>query len=452
MIVPPSAAAPPAAGEDANLQRIAKLERINAALMAHVERSMDQQGGAYSLFQTATMLEGRVRTRTEELTGLMHRLERSNEALVAAKEEAENANRSKTRFLAAASHDLLQPLNAARLSASALADLPLGPEAAAISGQIERGLQIIEDLIKTLLDISKLDAGVVRPAIKPVGLGELLAGIVASFRPFAERKGLRLALRGPDLVVASDPMLLQRILQNLVSNAIRYTRQGGVLVAVRRRGDACRIEVLDTGCGIAPAEQDLVFEEFFRGGAEGEGGEPGLGLGLSIVRRMAQALGHPLALASRVGRGTRMTLTVPVSPTPPERAVPAVPVTTRLTGARVLVVENDPPTADALERLLRAWDAEVSVHRDLAGVEAACGAGLGLPDLLILDYHLDNGACGLDVATRLRARTGSRPPVIVTTADHSPEIEAQVAALGGHLVHKPVRPAQLRALLTYLLA
>jgi CheY-like chemotaxis protein len=381
---------------------------------------------------------------------------------VAAKEEAENANRSKTRFLAAASHDLLQPLNAARLSASALADLALGPEALAISGQIERGLQIIEDLIKTLLDISKLDAGVVRPAIKPVALSELLTGIAASFRPFAERKGLRLSVRGPDLVVASDPLLLQRIVQNLVSNAIRYTRQGGVLVAVRRRGQAsgeacrigetCRIQVFDTGCGIAQAEQDLVFEEFFRGGAEGEGGEPGLGLGLSIVRRMALALDHPLELASRAGRGTRMALTLPVSRTAPERAVTMSPVTTRLTGARVLVVENDPPTADALERLLRAWDAEVCVHRDLAGVEAALASGMTPPDLLVLDYHLDNGACGLGVATHLEARTGLRRPVIVTTANHSPEIEAEVAALGAQLVHKPVRPAQLRALLTYLLA
>ena len=451
MSVPPPGSDSHPPGEDAP-RRIAKLERINAALMAHVERSMDQQGGAYSLFQTATMLEGRVRARTEELTGLMHRLERSNEALVAAKEEAENANRSKTRFLAAAGHDLLQPLNAARLSASALADLPLGPEAVAISGRIERGLQIIEDLIKTLLDISKLDAGVVRPAIGPVALSDLLDGIVASFRPLAERKGLRLIVRGPDLVVASDPMLLQRILQNLVSNAIRYTRQGGVLVAVRRRGTACRIAVYDTGCGIAPAERELVFEEFFRGGAEGEGGEPGLGLGLSIMRRMAVALDHPLDLASRLGRGTRMGLTVPVSLTPPERAAAATPLATRLTGARVLVVENDPSTADALERLLRAWDAEVRIHRDLAGVEAALSAGMALPDLLVLDYHLDNGACGLAVAAHLQARTGARLPVIVTTANHGPQIAAEVAALGGHLVHKPVRPAQLRALLTYLLA
>lgn len=436
-------------------RRIAKLERINAALMAHVERSMDQQGGAYSLFQTAIMLEGRVRSRTEELTALMHSLERSNQALEAAKEEAENANRSKTRFLAAASHDLLQPLNAARLSASALADLPIGPEALALSGHVERGLQIIEDLIKTLLDISKLDAGVVRPALKSVALGALLATIASSFRPFAERKGLRFAVHGPDLTVITDPLLLQRILQNLVSNAIRYTRSGGVVVAVRRRGTGCRIEVIDTGCGIAPAERELVFEEFFRGGGEapgdrGERDEPGLGLGLSIVRRMAQALDHPLVLDSRPGHGTRMALTLPIGPAQPDAPARIVPVSTRLADARVLVVENDPFTAEALERLLNSWDAQVRTFRDGEEVEAALATGMDLPDLLILDYHLDNGACGLDVAARLESRASGRLPVVVTTADHSPEIAARVAAMGGHLLHKPVRPAELRALLTYL--
>lgn len=429
-------------------QRIAKLERINAALMAHVERSMDQQGSAYSLFQTAIMLEGRVRSRTEELTGLMHSLERSNTALVAAKEEAETANRSKTRFLAAASHDLLQPLNAARLSASALADMSLGPDARAISGQIERGLQTIEDLIKTLLDISKLDAGVVHPVIRPVRLADLLGGIAASFRHTAEGKGLRLHVRGADRMVASDPVMLGRIVRNLVSNALRYTTAGGVLLAVRSRGSVCRIEVIDTGCGIVPAERALVFEEFYRGQAETRDCEPGLGLGLSIVQRMAAALGHPLALASRPGHGTRVSLTVPVSAAAPAPETRIGPVATRLTGARILVVENDPATADALARLLRNWDAEVFVFRDLAGVAAADLR----PDLLILDYHLDNGACGLAVAEHFRDTAGRVPPVIVTTADHGAAIAAEVEALGAELVHKPTRPAQLRALLTALLA
>ncbi|WP_245516492.1 hybrid sensor histidine kinase/response regulator [Methylobacterium segetis] len=448
------------AADEGLLRRIEKLERINAALMAHVERSMDQQGGAYSLFQTAIMLEGRVRSRTEELTGLMRRLERSNEALVAAKEEAETANRSKTRFLAAASHDLLQPLNAARLSVSALTDLPLTPDAVAIAGQVERGLQTIEDLIKTLLDISKLDAGIVRPVLKPVALRDLFGGLVASFKPFAERKGLRLTVRGSGLVVTSDVVLLQRILQNLVSNAIRYSESGGVLIAARRRGEACRIEVVDTGRGIDAGERDLVFEEFYRGGggkgvAAGEsvtrGEEPGLGLGLSIVRRMAQALGHPLELASRPGRGTRMSLTVPLGTEEAGEQARPVPIATRLSGARILIVENDQSTADALQRLLRNWDAEVSAYRDLAGVAAGVAAGTVAPDLLILDYHLDEGACGLDVAAYLRNIAQAALPVIVTTADYSPEIECEVAGIGAELVHKPIKPAQLRSLLTYML-
>jgi signal transduction histidine kinase/CheY-like chemotaxis protein len=443
------AAAP---SDEPMLRRIAKLERINASLMAHVERTMDQQGGAYSLFQTAIMLEGRVRARTEELTALMHSLERSNAALVAAKEEAETANRSKTRFLAAASHDLLQPLNAARLSASALADLPIGPEALAISGQVERGLQIIEDLIKTLLDISKLDAGVVRPVIKPVALRDLLAAIASSMAPVAARKGLRLTVRCPELGAASDPVMLQRILQNLVSNAIRYTQAGGVLVAARRRGSRCRIDVIDTGRGIALAERDLVFEEFYRGGGPGEDGEPGLGLGLSIVRRMAASLDHPLDLASRLGHGTRVSLMLPSSRLPIDPAVRPPPIATRLTDASIVVVENDRSASDALVRLLRSWDAQVRSYRDLAGVTAGVAAGEVAPDLLIVDYHLDNGACGLDVAAYLRGLDRGALPVIVTTADHSPEIEARAAAMGAEIVHKPIKPAQLRALVAYMLA
>ncbi|GJE72530.1 ATP-binding response regulator [Methylorubrum podarium] len=432
--------------------RVAKLERINAALMAHVERTMDQQGGAYSLFQTAIMLEGRVRARTEELTALMRSLERSNEAMQAAKEEAETANRSKTRFLAAASHDLLQPLNAARLSLSALTDLAPGPDAKAVARQVERGLETIEDLIKALIDISKLDAGIVRPVVKPVRLADLVAGIEASFRPFAERKELRLVTRCADLVVETDGILLQRILQNLVSNAIRYTERGGVLIAARRRDKRCRIDVVDTGCGIPENERALVFEEFFRGGREGDDGGVGLGLGLSIVQRMASTLDHALALQSRTGRGTRLSLTLPLAAQRPDARVPLAPLATALTGARVLAIENDASTAEALRRLLRSWDAEVQVFRDLAGVVAALGAGLARPDVMVIDYHLDNGACGLDVVDYLRRNRGWVTPVILTTADHGADIAARAQSTGAELVHKPIKPAQLRSLLAYMLA
>ncbi|MCG5246212.1 ATP-binding response regulator [Methylorubrum extorquens] len=437
---------------EALTHRVAKLERINAALMAHVERTMDQQGGAYSLFQTAIMLEGRVRARTEELTALMNSLERSNAAMQAAKEEAETANRSKTRFLAAASHDLLQPLNAARLSLSALTDLAPGPEAQGIARQVERGLETIEDLIKALIDISKLDAGIVRPVVKPVRLADLVAGIEASFRPFAERKELRLVTRCADLVVETDGILLQRILQNLVSNAIRYTESGGVLIAARGRDKLCRIDVVDTGCGIPEAERALVFEEFFRGARECDDGGIGLGLGLSIVQRMASTLGHAIELHSRSGHGTRLSLTLPLATQRPDPRVTLAPLATALTGARVLAIENDASTAEALQRLLRNWDAEVQVFRDLAGVVAALGAGLARPDVMVIDYHLDNGACGLDVVDYLRRNRGWVTPVILTTADHGADIAARAQATGAELVHKPIKPAQLRSLLAYMLA
>jgi DNA-binding response OmpR family regulator len=382
----------------------------------------------------------------------MRSLERSNEAMQAAKEEAETANRSKTRFLAAASHDLLQPLNAARLSLSALTDLAPGPEAKAVARQVERGLETIEDLIKALIDISKLDAGIVRPVVKPVRLADLVAGIEASFRPFAERKELRLVTRCADLVVETDGILLQRILQNLVSNAIRYTESGGVLIAARRRGKLCRIDVVDTGCGIPESERALVFEEFFRGGREGDDGGVGLGLGLSIVQRMASTLDHAIELHSRTGHGTRLSLTLPLAAQRPDARVTLAPLATALTGARVLAIENDASTAEALQRLLRSWDAEVQVFRDLAGVVTALGSGLARPDVMVIDYHLDNGACGLDVVDYLRRNRGWVTPVILTTADHGADIAARAQATGAELVHKPIKPAQLRSLLAYMLA
>ncbi|GJD98263.1 hybrid sensor histidine kinase/response regulator [Methylobacterium isbiliense] len=432
-------------------RRIAKLERINAALMSQVERSMDQRGSAYSLFQTAITLEGQVRARTEELTALMRSLERSNQALTAAKEEAERANRSKTRFLTAASHDLLQPLNAARLSLSALGDLAVSREAEAIVGQVERGLQTIEDLIKTLLDISKLDAGLIQPAPRSLKVADVMASVEASFGPLAARKGLRLAVRPGGLWVSSDLLLLQRILQNLVSNAIRYTETGGVLVAARPRGDRVRIDVIDSGAGIPEADRDLIFEEFHRGGRESVDGEIALGLGLSIVRRSAEALGHRLTLASRVGHGSRFTLMLPQAAPEAPRPVQPVVLPTSLTGARIAVIENDRGALEALARLFQHWDAYALAARDHLSLMRLMPGSTWVPDVIIADYHLDGGACGLDTVTWLRSIHASNIPAVVTTADHSAEVEAHVRAVGCELIHKPIKPAQLRALLAHLL-
>jgi signal transduction histidine kinase len=440
----------------ADLQRrVAKLEHINAALMAHVERATDQRGNAHALFQTAILLEAQVRSRTEELTMLMHSLERSNRALSEAKDDAETANRSKTRFLAAAGHDLLQPLNAARLSASALADLPLGPEARAIAGQVERGLETIESLIKSLLDISKLDAGIVHPMKRAVRLRDIIAGIDASYYSLATEKGLSFIVRCPDAFVDTDPTLIQRILQNLVSNAIRYTRTGGVMIAARLRGTTCVIDVFDTGCGIADDEVDLVFEEFYRGrrGPEtNEAYETGLGLGLSIVRRMAAALGHDLELRSRVNRGSRFRIKLPLGR---KDAIAKISTDTNvgsLAGLLVVVVENDRATLTALTRLLQSWGTEVIAGRDHSEVAGLLSTVGRIPDLIVADFHLDDGATGLEVMRRLRMAAGTALPAILVTADHSSAIEGLAADNHCVVAHKPLKPAQLRCLISHVLS
>lgn len=285
---------------------IVKLKKINAALISRVERSMEQQGNAFSLFQTAINLESRIRDRTEELRATLRRLEQSNIELGIAKENAELANLSKTRFLAAASHDVLQPLNAAHLSVSALADIQAGDEGRKLVRQVERSLETMGDLLNSLLDISKLDAGVVQAEIVDVSLEQLFASLRSDFQPLATLKGLKLKFLPGSMAVRSDRTLLRRILQNIVSNAIRYTRTGGVVIGARRRGATIRIDVADTGCGIPDDQREAIFEEFHRGAvsADAELSGGGLGLGLSIVRRMAGALDHPISFASRIGRGT----------------------------------------------------------------------------------------------------------------------------------------------------
>ncbi|WP_020180206.1 hybrid sensor histidine kinase/response regulator [Methylopila sp. M107] len=442
-------------GSDQLKRRIEKLECVNRALMDHVERATDRQGTAYSLFQTAITLDAQVRARTEELTELMRSLEETNRALVAAKEEAELANRSKTRFLAAASHDLLQPLNATQLSISTLADMNLGPNALAIAGQVERGLKTIEELIKALIDISKLDAGAVRPNVHAVDLNELIEEIVEGFEPMAARKGLRFAIRLKDMSVESDPVLLKRILQNLVSNAVRYTRRGGVLVRARPKAGQCVIDVIDTGPGIASADLGRIYDEFYR--CEGaQGAESvGLGLGLSIVKRTTLALGHGLQVTSRLGRGTRFRLRVAIAHGPARprdsRAQPDHASRTTLAGAQVLVVENDAAAREALCRLLASWEADVSGVRSLGELAEAFSAGAARPHVAILDYHLDGGETGLDALGQLRARFDPATPAIVTTADHSAEVADRVRAAGVELIHKPIKPAQLRALINHLI-
>jgi len=443
-------------GKLAELQRrVAKLEKINAVLIDSVERSVDSQGSAYSLFQTTIGLERQVRERTDELTRTLRKLERTNEELVRAKELAELANRSKTRFLAACGHDILQPLNAARLSASALSEVQTSEDGVRLSRQVDRALGTIESLLKALLDISKLDAGVVKPERAPVPLGELLADLESDFAPIVTRKGLKFVVIPTSAWVETDPVMLRRIVQNLVSNAVRYTQSGGVLVGVRSRGEDVRIDVVDTGPGIPLDQHELIFDEFHRGDRANHDGEIGLGLGLSIVQRLVAALGHDVRLKSAVGRGSTFSVTLP-------RAMPPAPVALEalmssslqgygLSGAFVAVVENDETVREATASLIERWCCDVAAAPSGDELMALVELYGKRPDVILADFHLDHDKTGLEAIERLRQRFDSPIPAIVVTADYSGDTARLVQSAGVELIKKPVKPAELRALLTHLL-
>ncbi|MBS3647510.1 response regulator [Pseudaminobacter sp. 19-2017] len=435
---------------------IERLRKINAALISRVERSMDQQANAFSLFQTAINLEGQVRSRTEELRSTLRRLEESNVDLLAAKEQAELANQSKTRFLAAASHDVLQPLNAAHLSISALADLQTTEEGRRLIGQVERSLTTISHLLLTLLDISKLDAGVVRPDISDVALDPLLSSIKSDFEPIAEQKGLKFQFRTSHAVVRSDETMLRRIVQNIVSNAVRYTSSGGVLVGARKRGTTIRIDVVDTGCGIPADQYEAIFDEFHRCSAtpEHDVSGAGLGLGLSIVRRMADALGHRIGFTSVTGRGTVFRLEMPLA-TGPVAVRPKVVQPPRgygLFGTRVLLIEDDRRVIEATTSLLSSWRCEVKQAGSLSEAIRCLRDTGWIPDVLIADQHLEGGDLGSQTIIEVRAYLGRAVPALIVTADHSPALSYSARASGIELMRKPVKPAELRALLAHLLA
>jgi signal transduction histidine kinase/CheY-like chemotaxis protein len=441
-----------AAGTNQELSdQIRKLAKINAVLMDRVERSVDRQGSAFALFQTAIALEAQVRARTKELTQVLSSLEQTNAQLSAAKEDAEKANLSKTRFLAAASHDLLQPVISAKLSISTLADLQENQEGRRLAQLVEGSLQTIEDLIRTLLDISKLDAGVIVPEVRTFPLDVLLADLHATFESAMASAEIRLKVRRCGLLVESDPVLLWRVILNLVSNAIHYTKRGGVLVGVRRRGAFCHLDVVDTGAGISECEQQRIFDEFYRGASSARGNRAGLGLGLSIVQRITQTLGHELSLKSAHGRGSRFRVALPVAGTATGLPSPSLSTLSDLSGVCVLIVENDPPVAKAMQRLFEQWGCQTLVAYGLTDVDRHLRTIERLPDIIVADYHLDGNDVGIAAIEAVRAILPGVPALVVT-ADHSPETSKAVRASQAMLLHKPVPPGRLRASVSHLLA
>lgn len=441
-----------------NINDVDKLKSINKALMTRVERSMDQHGNAFSMFQTAINLEGQVKRRTDELTIALRGLERINSELEIAKEASEIANRSKTRFLAAASHDVLQPLNAAILSLSVLSDLQETKLGENLALQVERSLETMNELLKTLLDISKLDAGVVKPRLEAIQLSGLFNDLLSDFHPVANEKGLDLRFKYNDTHVLSDRTMLRRILQNLISNGIRYTKTGGVLVGVRQRKNFVFIDVVDTGNGIPKSQQSLIFEEFHRGelpSGHDRDAESGLGLGLSIVRRMVDSLAHDLELNSTSKKGTRFRLKIPTAKASlkfnEEQLKPALVGFSNLKGVKILLIENDLAGIQASISLFESWGCQLKIATTVESTISKLRESEWVPDILIADLHLDHGDLGSDAVTHARDLTNVNIPAIIITADPTKALEQKIKKLKMELMYKPLKPAQLRALISYLL-
>jgi signal transduction histidine kinase len=432
-----------------------KLRKINEALMKRVERSMDQQANAFSLFQTAINQETQIRIRTEELNNALTKLAQANVELSEARDAAERSNVFKTRFFTAVGHDLLQPLHAARLTLSELMDAQTESDHKQLTHNISSALVTIEELLTSILDISKLEAGVFVPNIQTVALGAIFEQLACNIEPLTRRKRLDFRWRPTNLGVRSDPLMLRRIVQNLLANAAHYTESGGVLLAARRRGPLVAIEVWDTGPGVAPQERERIFEEFHRGAASERSGGTGFGLGLAIVRRMSDSLDHELALQSRVGRGSRFSITAPYA-APISKAEPAtatLPADNSYVVAQpLIVIDNDLGVLGAMQTLLSRWGADVRLARDLDDVQEILADAAFAPAIILADYHLDGSVLGIEAVDRIRQAHGKDLPAILITADRNPATAEAARQFDCALLHKPVRPGELRALMRHLLA
>ncbi len=397
-----------------------------------------------ALKQANETLEQRVGERTAELT-------RVNKELADAQASADEANIGKTRFFAAAGHDILQPLNAARLYSSALVErLGASDNNGSLVRNIDSALESVEAILGAVLDISRLDTGAMKPRFTSVPLEDLLKRIETDYAPMAREKNLEFVVMPTSLKVRSDANLLRRLVQNLVSNAIKYTIDGKVLIGARRRGGQVIIEVLDSGIGIPPSKFRTVFKEFARLD-EGAKTAAGLGLGLSIVDRISRVLNHPVQLASTPGRGTTFRVQVPMDLTASqtiradqaERRKRSQP----LNGLRVLCIDNEPRILEGMALLITGWGCTVGQADSLTALDEIVARHEPPPEIIIADYHLDDGN-GIEAVLKLRQKYQADIPALIITADRTPEVRAEAERHDIGVQHKPVKPAAMRAYLT----
>ncbi|MDM9589206.1 ATP-binding protein [Pseudomonas asiatica] len=419
------------------------------------ERKLAQQ----RLQQLNDELEQRVAARTDELLEANRNLQQQiaerkqiARALRDARDAAETANRSKDKYLAAASHDLLQPLNAARLLISTLRERPLPEAEKVLVERTHQALEGAEDLLTDLLDISRLDQAAVKPDVALYRLDELFGPLVSEFRTVADAAGLKLRARIADYAISTDLRLMTRILRNFLSNACRYTDEGRILLGARRRGDHLRLEVWDTGRGIAADRLQAIFLEFNQLDVGRAADRKGVGLGLAIVERIAKILSYRVEVRSWPGRGSMFSIDVPIGeamPLPIHQAAPQPGAGNPLPGRRLLVLDNEVSILESMGALLGQWGCEVVTATDQAGALLALQGRA--PELILADFHLDHGVVGCEVVRHLREHFGAAIPAVIITADRSDQCRRSLNKLGAPLLNKPVKPGKLRAVLSQLL-
>lgn len=382
---------------------------------------------------------------------LEQRVAHVTDALRLKKEEAESATLAKSRFLSAASHDLRQPIHALGLFIARLGQLPMDGKVRELVGNLESSVQAMQDLLDGLLDLSRLESGAVAVNRDTVSVGAMFDAVRSALAPLAAAKGLRLRVRNSNVWVCTDRLLLQRIVMNLVHNAIRYTHSGSVLLTCRpaNSGKNARIEVWDSGIGISPEHQSDIFREFYQVGNAGRDRGRGLGLGLSIVERSARLLGHEFALRSNLGCGTRFSICAPMAAAPGDRLLARDEIAVEplgLHGLRVMVIEDDAMARDAIEALLQAWGCQVHAAPGLEQADNAVQTGF-VPDVIVSDYRLGETDNGLTTIAALRALVGTNVPACLMSGDTDGGLMQAARDAGLILLHKPVRPAKLRAFL-----
>jgi signal transduction histidine kinase len=409
-------------------------------------------GQVYEIRQAQLSQGGRVLTYTN-ISDLIKR----EQALEKARKEAERANVAKTRFLAAASHDLRQPIHALGLFFAELSDRVYSPETALVIGQVEDSIAAINSMLNALLDVSKLDAGVVKPTIEPVALSVLFSRLRAEFQPIALENDNELRIRPSLAIVNTDPTMLDRMLRNLIGNALRYTENGRILVAARPRGQHLDIQIMDNGMGIPEDQLDEIFIEFHQLQNSARDRRQGLGLGLAIVKRLANLLHHEIKVVSRLGRGSCFSITLPLACTIPDSEYgqlieKAYLSNSSLTGRHVLVLDDDNAVLEGMQGLLTRWGCQVITANSPDEAMGRLVANVQKLDLLVIDYRLPENVSGIEVARNIQTHLGYPVAVLIITGDTGPERLQEADASGYPLLHKPVQPAKLRSTLQYLMS